>query len=72
MASPLANYQRLIRFFKDGINDHLPELHRCIQDISVNTIGNFPVRSLNKAKQLATIQGSQIVDSQSLAKAQKK
>lgn len=51
-ASPTANYQRLIRFFRDGVDGYLPELHRCIQDVSVKTIGNFPARYLKKAKQL--------------------
>ncbi len=51
-AQPQANYQRLIRFFRDGVNEYLPELHECIQGMAVKAIGNFPARSLKKAKQL--------------------
>ena len=40
-ALPQANYQRLIRFFRDGVNNYLPELHHCVKGISAMAIGHY-------------------------------
>ena len=55
--NPASNYQRLMRFFRDGVNLWKVELHHCIQKITLATISNAPAKVLKRVRHL-TIDGS--------------
>ena len=57
LTNPASNYQRLMRFFRDGVNLWKVELHQCLQQITLATIGNAPAKVLKRVKHL-TLDGS--------------